>query len=142
MSQIWCFWKNLNQKSLRSLTIVDGEKLVSDPLSEIVRVEHFLGLRNYITKQNFVFDEKKGFHCMIFNDGHKQCLTLLGVNCFGFMKSRKWIFFLQKIDIFANSFVIMFNIECSISTNWCLLPTLSSGPGSGTVSLQSSKGTP
>ena len=23
MSQIWCFWKNLNQKSLRSLTMLD-----------------------------------------------------------------------------------------------------------------------
>ena len=56
------------------LLVVDGEKLVSDPLSEIVRVENFLGLRNYITKQNLVFDEKKGFYCMIFDDGHRQCL--------------------------------------------------------------------
>ena len=56
------------------LLVVDGEKLVSDPLSEIARVEHFLGLRNYLTKKNVVFDEKKGFYCMIFDDGHKQCL--------------------------------------------------------------------
>ena len=56
------------------LLVVNGEKLVSDPLSEMVRVEHFLGLRNHLTKQNFVFDEEKGFHCMIFDDGQKHCL--------------------------------------------------------------------
>ena len=56
------------------LLVVDGEKLVSDPLSEIVRVEDFLGLRNYLTKQKFVFDQKKGFHCMILDDGQKKCL--------------------------------------------------------------------
>ena len=48
---------------------------VSDPLSEFVRVENFLGLRNFLTKQNFVFDKERGFHCMIFDDGRKQCLS-------------------------------------------------------------------
>ena len=57
------------------LLVVDGEKLVSDPLSEIVRVENFLGLRNFLTKQNVVFDKERGFHCMIFDDGQKQCLS-------------------------------------------------------------------
>ena len=56
------------------LLVVDGDKLVSDPLSEIVRVENFLGLRNYLTKHNFVFDEEKGFYCMLFDHGHKYCL--------------------------------------------------------------------
>ena len=67
----WTRWFALGTQ----LLVVDGDKLVSDPLSEIVRVEHFLGLRNYFTKQNFVFDEEKGFHCMIFDDGHKLCLS-------------------------------------------------------------------
>ena len=66
----WTRWFALGNQ----LLVIDGEKLVSDPLSEIVRVEHFLGLRNYISKRNVVFDEKKGFHCMIFDDGHKLCL--------------------------------------------------------------------
>ena len=66
----WTRWFPLGTQ----LLVVDGDKLVSDPLSEIVRVENFLGLRNYLTKQNFVFDEEKGFHCMIYDDGHKYCL--------------------------------------------------------------------
>ena len=56
------------------LLVVDGDKLVSDPLSEIVRVENFLGLRNYLNKHNFVFDEEKGFYCMLFDYRHKYCL--------------------------------------------------------------------
>ena len=66
----WTRWFALGTQ----LLVVDGEKLVSDPLSEIMRVENFLGLRNFLTKQNFVFDEEKGFHCMIFDDGQKHCL--------------------------------------------------------------------
>ena len=66
----WTRWFALGTQ----LLVVDGDKLVSDPLSEIVRVENFLGLRNYLTKKNVVFDEEKGFHCMIFDDGHKRCL--------------------------------------------------------------------
>ena len=76
--------KSLYAKSIKSWTwrfavgtqlhVVDGDKLVSDPLSEIVRVEHFLGLRNYLNKRNFVFDEEKGFHCMINDGGQKHCL--------------------------------------------------------------------
>ena len=66
----WTRWFALGTQ----LLVVDGEKLVSDPLSEIMRVENFLGLRNYLTKQNFVFDEEKGFHCMMFDDGQKHCL--------------------------------------------------------------------
>ena len=66
----WTRWFALGTQ----LLVVDGDKLVSDPLSEIVRVEHFLGLRNYITKRNVVFDEERGFHCIIFEDRHTQCL--------------------------------------------------------------------
>ena len=66
----WTRWFALGTQ----LLVVDGDKLVSDPLSEIVRVENFLGLRNYLTKQNFVYDEDKGFYCMIYDDGQKHCL--------------------------------------------------------------------
>ena len=53
---------------------------------------------------------------------------------FGFMKSRKWIFFLndRKLILLLIHLSCTYNIEHSISTSWCLLPALPSGPGSGT----------
>ena len=59
----------------RQLLVIDGDKFVSDPLSQLVRVENFLGLRNYLTKRNVVFNEKKGFHCMVSDSGQTQCLS-------------------------------------------------------------------
>ena len=44
--------------------IVDGEKLITDPLAEIWLVEDFLGLKHEITSEHVKFDEKKGFYCM------------------------------------------------------------------------------
>ena len=57
------------------LLVIDGDEFVSDPLSQLARVEKFLGLRNYLTKKNVVFNEEKGFHCMVSDSGHKKCLS-------------------------------------------------------------------
>ena len=67
----WTRWFAIDTQ----LLVIDGDKFVSDPLSELVRVENFLGLRNYLTKQNVVFNEEKGFHCMVSDSGHKKCLS-------------------------------------------------------------------
>ena len=60
---------------LRSqLHIVDGQKLVSDPVSELRKVETFLGLRHYFTQKNFVFDKKLGFYCLPSDGGRIRCI--------------------------------------------------------------------
>ena len=60
---------------LRSqLHIVDGQKLVSDPVSELRKVETFLGLRHYFTQKNFQFNNKTGFYCLPSDGGHIRCL--------------------------------------------------------------------
>ena len=56
------------------LHIVDGHKLVSDPVSELEKVETFLGLRHHITQKNLVFNKKRGFYCMISKQGKERCL--------------------------------------------------------------------
>ena len=56
------------------LHIVDGDNLVSDPVSEMEMVETFLGVRHYLTKDNFVLDEERGFYCMVSDQGKKRCL--------------------------------------------------------------------
>ncbi|KAI0212057.1 Heparan sulfate glucosamine 3-O-sulfotransferase 5 [Lamellibrachia satsuma] len=54
--------------------IVDGHKLVSDPVSELEKVETFLGLRHHITQKNLVFNEKRGFYCMVSDRKEERCL--------------------------------------------------------------------
>jgi [heparan sulfate]-glucosamine 3-sulfotransferase 3 len=47
------------------MLIVDGEKLTSDPASEIYKVQDFLGLKRAITEKHFYFNSTKGFYCQI-----------------------------------------------------------------------------
>ena len=48
----------------RQLHVVDGEKFVRQPYSEIKKVESFLGLSHKISEDSFVFNETKGFYCV------------------------------------------------------------------------------
>ena len=48
----------------KQIHIVDGDKLADDPFPEIQKLETFLNLPPKIRPENFVFNEKKGFHCM------------------------------------------------------------------------------
>ena len=54
--------------------VVNGEKLVLDPVSELKKVESFLGLRQHITERNIAFEGKRRFFCMVSDDGKKHCL--------------------------------------------------------------------
>ena len=56
------------------LFVVDGDLLASDPFSEMKKVEQFLGVRHYLNKQRLVFDEERGFYCMVSDGGTKKCL--------------------------------------------------------------------
>ncbi|KAK8726470.1 hypothetical protein OTU49_010269, partial [Cherax quadricarinatus] len=44
--------------------IIDGDNLVSDPFTEIDKVQQFLRLPLHIKPDNFYFNETKGFYCM------------------------------------------------------------------------------
>ena len=45
------------------ILVVNGDKLITDPFSELKRVESFLGLPSYFTESMFYFNETKGFYC-------------------------------------------------------------------------------
>ena len=49
---------------LQQIHIVDGDQLIADPYTEVIKVEKFLGLRHEITRDKFRFDENKGFFCL------------------------------------------------------------------------------
>ena len=58
---------------MNQIHIVDGDKFAEDPLSEIVKVERFLGVPPKITEKHLYFDEKKEFYCYIKNK-KRRCL--------------------------------------------------------------------
>jgi len=58
----------------RQLHIVDGDRLVKDPGSEIELVERFLELEHRVRRDQFYFNVTKGFYCL--QDAHlHKCLT-------------------------------------------------------------------
>ena len=54
---------------------VNGDTITRDPVSELRKIETFLGLRHYISQSNFVFNSTKGFFCWRYSDGTETCET-------------------------------------------------------------------
>ena len=53
---------------------VSGENIVINPYPEMKRLERCLGLKNYLSSDNFVYDSSRGFYCMK-KAGKKQCMN-------------------------------------------------------------------
>uniref|UniRef100_A0A0B6ZRV2 Sulfotransferase domain-containing protein n=1 Tax=Arion vulgaris TaxID=1028688 RepID=A0A0B6ZRV2_9EUPU len=56
------------------LLILDGDKLVVDPLSQVRLIEDFLGLAHEVTDKSIYFDDQKGFYCMHTKSNETKCL--------------------------------------------------------------------
>ncbi|XP_072042126.1 heparan sulfate glucosamine 3-O-sulfotransferase 1-like [Amphiura filiformis] len=46
------------------MLLLDGETFITDPGPTLIKVEEFLGIRHYFTKDHFYFDEEKHFFCL------------------------------------------------------------------------------
>ncbi|KAK9512855.1 hypothetical protein O3M35_001181 [Rhynocoris fuscipes] len=57
----------------QQLLIVNGDRLIEDPVSELEKIESFLGLEHRIGRHNFYFNRTKGFYCLR-NDTADKCL--------------------------------------------------------------------
>ncbi|XP_076034333.1 heparan sulfate glucosamine 3-O-sulfotransferase 1-like isoform X2 [Oratosquilla oratoria] len=64
----------LRMFSKDQIHIVDGDKLIEDPYTEMDKVQKFLNLPPRITPENFYFNETKGFYCMR-NETFRKCLN-------------------------------------------------------------------
>jgi len=64
------------------ILILDGEAFVTNPLSQLRRVEAFLGVRPLFSEDGFYFDKTKGFYCIAKNE-------TLSSGCMGKSKGRK-----------------------------------------------------
>ena len=49
----------------QQIHIVNGERLVTDPVQEMRQVEKFLGLKSFIDEKLFYFNKTKGFPCLV-----------------------------------------------------------------------------
>ncbi|GFO45828.1 heparan sulfate glucosamine 3-o-sulfotransferase 5-like [Plakobranchus ocellatus] len=57
------------------ILIVDGDKLITNPLSQLSRIETFLGLQHEISREDLYFDREKGFYCMhLRQTGERRCM--------------------------------------------------------------------
>ena len=68
------YYANWNKVWHGKIHIIDGDKLSVDPYSELIKVEKFLNLPSYFTKDMFYFSASKGFPCFKQEDGHSYCL--------------------------------------------------------------------
>ncbi|XP_069463960.1 heparan sulfate glucosamine 3-O-sulfotransferase 5 [Ambystoma mexicanum] len=55
--------------------IVDGDRLITEPLPELQRVERFLNLPPRISQYNLYFNATRGFYCLRFNIVFNKCLA-------------------------------------------------------------------
>ncbi|KAK2883756.1 hypothetical protein QQF64_016517 [Cirrhinus molitorella] len=55
--------------------IVDGDRLITDPLPELKMVEQFLNLPSQISQYNLYFNATRGFFCLRFNFMFNKCLV-------------------------------------------------------------------
>ncbi|GFS23111.1 sulfotransferase [Elysia marginata] len=49
---------------LAQIHIIDGDRLITEPLEELRAVETFLGLEHFFTSDTVYFNATRGFHCM------------------------------------------------------------------------------
>ena len=68
-------YANWNKVWHGKIHIVDGEKFSVDPYSELVKVEKFLNLPSYFTKEKFYMNATKHFPCFKQEDGQNYCLS-------------------------------------------------------------------
>lgn len=62
------FQRWLEYFDLDQILIVDGDKLIKEPTTELKRVEKFLQVKSYFTSDMFYYNSTKGFHCWKKND--------------------------------------------------------------------------
>ncbi|KAH8407673.1 hypothetical protein KR222_010229 [Zaprionus bogoriensis] len=55
------------------LLVVNGDRLIEDPLSQLQRIEAFLGIEHRVRSEHFYFNETKGFYCLRYDNGDR-CL--------------------------------------------------------------------
>lgn len=66
----------LRQFNRSQILVVDGDRLVKQPIEELYKVERFLGLNHQLNENIFYLNKTRGFYCMTQNaSGGGHCLA-------------------------------------------------------------------
>lgn len=111
------FKRWLKSFPIDSILVVNGDELVSDPYSVLIKVEEFLKVPKYFAKEMFYYNETKGFYCWTGSNN--------STNCLGSSKGRKHPKVSEEtLDKLRNYFRPHIKSFCSmanVSFNWCNL---------------------
>ena len=109
----WLKWFKKEQ-----ILVMNGEELITHPATEISKVEAFLNVRHYFTKEMFILNKKKGFYCW---NGRKNN----EVKCLGSSKGRAHPTVskdtLDKMREFLKPHTERFCSLAAVNFSWCAL---------------------
>ena len=64
----------LSKFNRSQILFIDGDVFIDDPYIELHKIELFLNVSSYFSREMFVFDEDKEFYCPVV-DGHPECMS-------------------------------------------------------------------
>ena len=101
------------------ILIVSGDRLITDPVKEVTRVEQFLNVPSYFKPDMFYFNETKGFYCW------KRAISNTKVRCLGSSKGRKHPEVsektISKLRQFFKPHMKEFCMLARVNFSWCHL---------------------
>lgn len=111
-------WRKYFKKS--QILVVNGDELVSNPVSILKKVENFLNVPTFFKDDMFVFDEEKGFYC--WNSQWANQTTAMP-HCLGSTKGRPHPVIAENVQKTLNAFfhphTKRFCIDASVDFSWC-----------------------
>ena len=115
----WLKWFKKEQ-----ILVMNGEELITHPATEISKVEAFLNVRHYFTKEMFILNQEKGFYCWKNSNGRKKN-TKTQVQCLGSSKGREHPTVseesLDKMREFLKPHTERFCSLAAVNFSWCAL---------------------
>ena len=58
----------------KRILVVDGDQLIKNPITELVKIEEYLRLKPYFTPDKLYYNETKGFYCWKGKNNQSKCL--------------------------------------------------------------------
>ena len=121
--QRWLEWFKKEQ-----IFVMNGEELITNPASQLSKIEEFLNVPHYFNKEMFHFDDDKGFYCwnsLNKEKGHPQKNITTDLKCLLKSKGRQHPTVsqdtLDRLKVFLRPHTERFCSLASVNFSWCNL---------------------